>query len=79
MAASDSSSAPTISCPECGGDCVPAWFSGVDGPGPGDKTWQVRRAGTLFSGFSFVRAVACTDCGLIRFYAEKPSALLPDH
>jgi len=68
---------PSASCPECGGDCVPVGVE-VFGGGwvPGELYLQ--RPGVSWSGgTSTLRALVCCHCGLTRFYAEKPTELLP--
>jgi hypothetical protein len=63
------SSLPLPPCPECGGACVPA----TTNPG----TFSVQRIGALFGGLSRMRAAVCTRCGLTRFYALNPIAVVP--
>jgi hypothetical protein len=61
-------SPPLALCPECGGICFPA------NPAP---ALGVRRLGSLFGGFSAMRAVVCGRCGLTRFYAVSPAQVAP--
>jgi len=65
-------SAPSAICPECGGECVPVAV--YVGPG---TTLMVQRPDALFTGVSGVRAQACTQCGLMRFYVATPARLDP--
>ncbi len=66
---------PSASCPECGGDCVPATVSLLVGGHPG--VLYIERPGALWPCSSTLRTLACTQCGLTRLYAEKPADLLP--
>jgi len=60
---------PLPPCPECGGVCVNAsvW----------SRSFGVQRLGAVFGGVSQMRAIVCTRCGLTRFYALNPSAVIP--
>ncbi|HEX8034270.1 MAG TPA: hypothetical protein VF510_10500 [Ktedonobacterales bacterium] len=60
---------PLPPCPECGGTCVQAHALG--------HTFGVQRIGAVFGGFSPMRAIVCTRCGLTRFYALNPGAVIP--
>jgi hypothetical protein len=66
--------APTTSpalspCPECGGECVRAQT--VLG------SFGVQSTGGYLAGATALYAVVCSRCGLTRFYAADPAAVLP--
>ena len=68
-------SQPSASCPECGGECVsvePFVFTGAM-----PAVLYIQRPGAFWHGSSTLRALACAQCGLTRFYAKKPDELLP--
>jgi hypothetical protein len=60
--------APTP-CPECGGECVHAQT--VLG------SFGVQGSSGYLAGATALYAVVCSHCGLTRFYAADPAALLP--
>jgi hypothetical protein len=66
---------PSASCPECGGECVPAEVKISAGAHLG--AMYIQRPGTFWHGSSTLRALACSQCGLTRFYANHPAELLP--
>jgi predicted nucleic-acid-binding Zn-ribbon protein len=61
---------PAISpCPECGGECVRAQT--VLG------SFGVQGTSAYLTGVTALYAVVCSHCGLTRFYAADPAAVLP--
>jgi hypothetical protein len=56
-------------CPECGGEYVRAQT--VLG------SFGVQGTGNYLAGATALYAVVCSHCGLTRFYAANPAAVLP--
>jgi hypothetical protein len=69
---------PSASCPECGGECVPADPKvnlGIFGP-PNSGKFYLQRPDAFSRDELALRALTCSRCGLTRLYAEKPAELL---